>query len=61
LSDPENQVAFQSKLRLPAPSAAVGEPHSDLPAKSAAVDDGDNTSSSILASMFLICLIIQLL
>jgi len=59
-SEPES--AFQSGLRLPAPSVfAVNKDHSDVSMKSAADDGIDNMHSSLLAGMLLICLVAMFL
>ena len=47
----QNSSSLLSKLRLPAPSAAAGKPHTDVPTKAIAADDGDNIQSSLLAGM----------
>jgi len=51
--DSENGSTLQSKLKLPAPSATVAKPHTDMPSTITAIDHGDNTHSSLLAGMFL--------
>ena len=54
LSDSENTSTLQTKLQLPAPTAVVGKPRTDVPTKTMAVDDGDNVHSSLLAGMLLV-------
>jgi len=53
LSDAEN--TSENKLRLPAPSAAVSKPYSNVPTKNTPKDDDvDYMASSLLAGMMLI-------
>jgi len=50
MSGTEKSIA-QSKLQLPAPSATT-KPHTDVPRKTTAHDDGDSKPNSLLAGMF---------